>query len=67
MDDIYRLFFDPEENVFLDECGFMIFDIFSIIDPIIVYLFKLKKEYMFTYDTSGHRVELFYMKEGEYE
>jgi hypothetical protein len=63
MDDIYRLFFDPEENVFLDECGFIIFDIFSVLNPNIVYLFKLKKEYMFTYGLDGGRIELFYMKE----
>jgi len=62
---VYRLYYDPEENVIVDECGFMIFDIFRIISPNVLLVFRARKGYMFTYDLSGCPVELFYMNDKE--
>ena len=42
--DLLYIYYDEQENIFYHEGGFMLFDIFSIMAPNEVYLFKLKKE-----------------------
>ena len=45
--DVICLFYDREKNKFLDEDGFIVWDIYRYITPTDVYLFKSKKECMF--------------------
>jgi hypothetical protein len=54
------LFYNLDDNIFTDEDGFEVVDIFSIIHPNFVYLFKTKKEDMVVYGVDGQIVELFY-------
>ena len=42
---VIGLFYDAEQNVFIDEDGFVIWSIFEIISPNDLYLFKEKCEY----------------------
>lgn len=50
MEDTYQdsigLFYDEERNVFIDEDGFIVWDLFEIITPNDLFLFKFNKEYM---------------------
>jgi hypothetical protein len=55
-----KLFYDEEENVIIDEGGYIIFDIFRIITPQIMNVFRKKKQYTQTYAPDGRLVELFY-------
>ena len=56
----HRIYYDPDLNIMFDQCGFMIFDIFDIIDPNTLFLFKHKKVDVSTYDKHGNPVILFY-------
>jgi len=69
MFDIVNLFYDPEKNVILDDCGFMIFDIYKIISPNRLFLFKTQKQHMSTWDKNGGLIVLYYGEEddGNYE
>lgn len=42
---VIALFYDAEQNVFIDEDGFVIWSIFEIISPNDLYLFKENREY----------------------
>lgn len=52
--------YDREKNVMVDEGGFIIFNIFSIITPNILYLFKKEQQNMVVPDINGDLVELVY-------
>lgn len=54
------LYYDKDKNVMMDDAGFVVFDIFHIISPNTLYLFKTKKEDMFVYGTDGQPVVLIY-------
>jgi len=53
-----KLHYDEVENVMYDEYGDIVFNIFSIITPNDLYLFKKKKEYMVVTNISGGIAEL---------
>lgn len=59
-DDVPQFFYDASENTFLDECGDIVDNIFTIFNPNIIYLLKVKKESMFVYTINGEYVELIY-------
>ena len=61
----YILFYDEVKNIMVDEGGFMIFDIFSIISPNVYYLFKYHKEDMITRDKKGNIIELIWPEHDE--
>ena len=44
--DSIGLFYDAENNIFIDEDGFLIESIFEIISPNDLFLFKYNQEYM---------------------
>lgn len=52
------LYYDIEANVIYDEHGINLFNIFSVITPNDLYLFKNKKETIEIRGTNGHMVEL---------
>jgi hypothetical protein len=54
----YLLYYDIEHNVMRDECGFPIYDIFSIISPNALYLFKTRKDDMMVRTKTGESVGL---------
>lgn len=58
--DIHELSYDAENNVIVDECGFVIHDIFRIIDPNLLFLFKKNKQSMSRWDSNGDLVVLRY-------
>jgi hypothetical protein len=59
-EDPIRLWYDDVRNVMMDEGGYVIFNIFYIISPQVLSLFKKKKEYMIVHGQQGQLVELFY-------
>ena len=63
MDEI--LYYDDENNIFLDACGFIERNVFTIVSPNVVYLFKLKKKTMAYNGGNGKLVMLFWP--GDYE
>lgn len=60
MCDYVSYYFNADKNVFIDESGYEMRNIFSIISPNMMYLFKKKKEDMFVYGLSGEFIELIY-------
>jgi hypothetical protein len=58
--DPYRLYYYPDNNIIVDECGFTIYNIFGIIDPNTLYLFKKNKESVVVRSISGGEIELHY-------
>ena len=69
MFDIVNLFYNPETNVISDECGFMVFDIFNIVTPNRLFLFKQQKQHMSTWNDFGDLIVLYYGEgeDGNYE
>ncbi len=43
-DDLFYMFYNPEENRFYYDGGFLTYNIFDVMSPNEVYLFKLRKE-----------------------
>jgi hypothetical protein len=64
MFDVINLFYDPERNAIFDDCGFMVFDIYKLITPNRLFLFKKQKQHMSTWDEHGDLIVLYY-GEGE--
>jgi hypothetical protein len=58
--EVYTYYYNEEKNIMIDEDGQEIFNIFSIITPNALYLFKENKEDMFVYGIHGELVELVY-------
>jgi hypothetical protein len=52
------LYYDVEANLMYDECGKEMFNIFSLIRPNDLYLFKKNKETMEVYGRNGGLIEL---------
>jgi hypothetical protein len=68
IDNDMTLWYDKHTNLFIDSNGFEITNIFRIITPNTLYLFKHRKENMFVYGVDGQPVELIYPgEEDEYE
>lgn len=57
-----QLFYDEHNNIIWDEWGEIVFNIFEIITPNVLALFKKQKGYMVTYSTSGQLIELVYQE-----
>ncbi|MDF2800256.1 MAG: hypothetical protein K0S61_159 [Anaerocolumna sp.] len=53
-------YYDEKQNLLTDEEGEEIVDIFSIISPNSLYLFKAKKKDMLVYGVTGNLVGLIY-------
>jgi len=58
--EVSTYYYNKEKNIMIDEDGFEIFNIFNIISPNSLFLFKYKKDDMFVFGTSGKVVELIY-------
>jgi hypothetical protein len=61
----YNLFYYPYDNVFTDGYGDVVYDIFRIISPNTLYLFKEYKEDMLAHTIDGGRIALFYQRDEE--
>jgi len=61
-DDIIGLWYYPEDNLFIDDNGFPVFDIFRMITPNDLFLFRHDKEYTLLSCSTNPKigVELFY-------
>lgn len=57
-DDITPYYYDPEDNTIRDDGGFIIYDIYRIISPGALLLFKQKQETVVMKDLSGNLIEL---------
>lgn len=64
-DCIRQFWFNKNHNKFVDECGYIIFDIFRYITPNEFYDFLEKKEYMCLRKNSNTYIELIYPDELE--
>jgi hypothetical protein len=62
MDEQSYLYYNDEENMFYDECGFPVFNIFSIISPNTLRLFIEYGEDMLAYTIDGGCVGLIWEK-----
>jgi hypothetical protein len=59
------LYYDIKKNLFFDDDSFEVWNLFSIVSPNMVYLFKHKKEDMLVYGVTGELVELIWPEEGD--
>ena len=66
-EDTVGLFYVKEWNVFMDEDGFIVWDIFEIITPNDLFLFKKNQEYMLIPHCTapGVLVELFWQDDDD--
>lgn len=64
MFDTIGLFYDEERNLFTGDDGFIVYDIFRIINPNTLFRFKLKKTYSIEQSRDGRIVEMFYGDNG---
>lgn len=65
--DLSVLYFDPVNNAMFDADGNVVWDIFNVITPGQLYLFKKKKEWMLVQGVNGQTVELCYpTKDNDY-
>lgn len=55
------LHYDSEENVMRNTNGYIIFNIFKLIEPNDLYLFKKNMQNMFVVGKSGRKVALLYL------
>lgn len=64
---VIGLFYDVLKNVFIDEDGFEIHNIYEIISPNMVYLFRHHQEYMIVHHRNlpGVVCELFWPDDGD--
>lgn len=63
--DIDVLYYDEDKNVMTDDDGFIVHDIYKIITPNQLYLFKAKKQSMLVTGKNGLVVELIYSYDDE--
>jgi hypothetical protein len=61
--DITELHYDPNINMMIDECGVVVSDIYRIISPNTLFLFKTNKQNMNTWDKAGNLIVLLYPEE----
>ena len=54
-----KLLYNPQKNIFVDECGFVIYNIYEFVDPNTIFLFKEKKEFMHV-EYNGRSIDLIY-------
>lgn len=59
------LFYYPEENIFVDELGNIVHDIYRYVPLYFLYLFRDKREYM-VYKSNDIYVEIHYVDEYDY-
>jgi hypothetical protein len=64
--DNYCIYYDKENNFFIDEDGVVVCDIFRIIKPNDLYVFKDRKETLVVRGENGKTVELFYPDSDDY-
>ena len=62
MREVFSFYYDEENNVIHDDEGFDRPDIFSIISPNMLYLFKTKKKSMYVYSLSGELIHLIWFR-----
>lgn len=60
MEDTTALFYYEEDNYFVDEGGYIIYNIFSYISPSQLLLFKKHRTYMCVATPKGDVIELFH-------
>lgn len=65
-DEDILLFYDEERNVMIDFNGRVVFNIFEIISPNVLFLFKKHKEHMVVRGRNGVRIELIWPEHDEY-
>lgn len=66
--DAIGLFYDRDNNVFIDEDGYIVWNMYEMITPNDMFLFKKKREYMVVNHKTlpGVVCELYYPEEDEY-
>ena len=62
---IEQYYYDRENNWFIDAGGFVVFNIFLIITPVTLFVFKHQKEYMLVTSMTGELVELIWPDDDE--
>lgn len=59
-DDLFHICYDAKENIFYDECGFINYNIYTIMTPNQVYLFKKNKKDIIIRTSAGDFYEVIY-------
>jgi hypothetical protein len=59
-DDVFHMYYDSEQNVFYYDGGFIAYDIYAVMTPNEVFLFKHNKEDMIIRTVSGDIYEITY-------
>lgn len=68
-EELVQLYYYPNDNLFVSDGGFAVFNIFTLITPNDLYLFTHNKEYMLVQSRSDRHlgVELFWPDDDEME
>lgn len=66
--EVIGLFYDADKNVFVDEDGYVVWSIFSLITPNDLFLFHAHKEYLMVNHRSDPNtlIEIFYPDNEEF-
>lgn len=60
LDEVIQIYYSAYRNVFVDEGGFEIYNIYRILSPNVVFLLKHDKQDMFAFGVNGEYIELIY-------
>ncbi len=65
LDDVYTLYYDMTTNMMVNENGFEVFNVFSVITPNTLMLFKARQKDMIVRGVTGQLIELVWPDEEE--
>ena len=60
LEEVIQIYYNANRNVFVDEGGFEIYNIYRVLSPNVVFLLKHDKQDMFVYGINGEYIELIY-------
>jgi hypothetical protein len=60
LEEVMQIYYNASTNQFMDEGGYEIFNIYRVLSPNVIFLFKYKKDDMFAYGVNGEYIELIY-------
>jgi hypothetical protein len=60
LEEVVQIYYSETSNVFFDEGGYIIDNIYRVLSPNVIYVLKYKKEDMFVFGLNGEYIELIY-------
>lgn len=60
LEEVMQIYYNASRNVFMDEGGFEIYNIYKLLSPNVVFLLKHDRQDMFAFGLKGEYIELIY-------